>query len=192
MKHIFEEYGRVILVVVVTVMLFGLLFARMDILGTLGRVANVDSGLSHQQAATALGHVVERQKPRLEMDDDVSLRLYRNSVFRPLEGITFIDADGAVVANVVVLSIKYCGPDGKLTEFIDHFNKDNNAIVLNMGHRTEGHVCSVAVCSVDGKITNTSDYHLPGAVTVTYRATDMENQVTVETVTFVIDGKVKP
>lgn len=192
---LFEEYGRTIIAVIVAVAVFALLLVRLDFFGVLGSVADVNTDISHSQGESALKEVVNRDKPVADFSG-VDLHVYNNRVFQPLKNVVFTDADNAVLGeeNVVVTSILYCDGEGTATELIGYYNTTDKIVILNPAHYSSSHtICSASEFSTDGSgnlvIADEASRNCPGVVTVTYMATDDEEQVTVEQLTFVIDGK---
>ena len=195
MKVLFEEYGRTIIAVIVVVAVLALLIIRLDFFGVLGSVADVNSGISHSQGESALRDVVNRDKPKADFSG-VDLHIYNNCGFQPLRNVVFTDAEGATISHddVIVTSILYCDAEGNPTELVDYYNAEDKIIILNPTHYSSSHTeCAMSEFSIDKNnnpvIDDEETRNSPGVVTVTYRATDNEAQVTVAQLTFVIDDK---
>ena len=195
MKILFEEYGKTIIVVIAIVAMFALLFIRLDFFGILGSVADVNTEISHSQGEDSLNTVINREKPLADFSA-VDLHMYNNLVFQPLKGVVFTDAEKEIISdeNIVVTSILYCDSSGKTTELIENYNDADDIIILNHSHYSNSHAkCTLSEVTTnnDGRlvIAEENTRNNPGVVTVTYMATDKEAQVTVEQLTFVIDGK---
>ena len=192
MKQLFEEYGGIMIAALAVILVLSLLFVRLDIIGVLRTVADIDTDVAHQQGQGALYDVVNRTKP-VAVFTGVDLHIYKNQVFQPLKGVVFKDAEGGN-ADVVITSILYCNADGVSTELIGFYNSAEDIVVLNPGHYSDAHgPCAETEFSIGDTgallIGDGGEQNLPGLVTVTYKATDRERQVTVEKLTFVIDGK---
>lgn len=193
MKGLFEEYGRTALVIIAVAAVLTLVFVRLDLFGVMGSVADVNSGVSHDQSESALNQVLGREKPKADFSG-VDLHIYSNHVFQPLKGVKFTDANGATVTKVYVTSIAFYDTEGNKTEYVDRYNKDDDVVVLNASHYddTHGH-CAASEFAANGAgklvVAAGAERNLPGVVTVTYIAIDGENQVTTEHLTFVIDSK---
>lgn len=198
MKILFEEYGRTLLVAFAVLCVFAIFFVRYDGIHALGAIANVNTTISHSEGQNALRSVAGtgegvREKPAVDFSR-VNTHLYRNWVFKPLYGVVFYDANGFAVDNVVVTSILHCDADGNVTEFVDYYNETDDCVVLNTAHYSNAHAtCTASEFAAAGghlMIADTEDQNIPGAVTVTYMATDAEKQVTTQKLTFVVDGGV--
>lgn len=193
MRQIFEEYGKMIVAVIAAIAVLALLFGGNKFFGLLGSSLDVNTEVSYNQGENALGSVITREKPRGNFDG-VNLHLYKNAAFRPLHGVKFSDVNGNTV-NGVVTSILYYDSEGNKTELIDYYNSDEDVIILNPGHYSSSHLeCNVSEFTASGGdfiIIDDASQNCPGVVIVTYAATDSENQVTVEQLTFVIDNKDK-
>lgn len=192
MRHIFEEYGRTVVVVVASLCVFALLFTGLHFFDVLGDAASVDSTISHEQGQGALNDVVSREKPTADFTG-VSAHVYKNIVFRPLDGVVFKDADGVTI-EAVVTSIMYYDAAGVGTELVGYYNSDEDVIILNKSHYTGTHQkCAASEFSANGEgqltARDEAAYHRPGKVIVTYKATDSENQVAVVRHVFIVDDK---
>ena len=192
MGHLLEEYGRGVIVAVAVVAVFACLFVGLDLRGFIGNVADVNTDISHEQGEGALDHIVNvREKPAASFSG-VDFRIYCNQAFRPKFGVVFTDADGVVVDDVVITSILYIRADGTPMEFIDFYNKDLDVVVINPEHYADGHLpCTLSeFTEKDGKwlMADGAVGNYTGFVTVTYQATDNENQVATVKKTFVVDA----
>ena len=200
---IFGEYGKVAVAVVASILLLVLLFVRLDFLGALGAVVGIDNDISHSQGQAAFEQVIEREKPTADFTN-AEKRLCVNQAFQPLRGVVFADAegnsnttlnaDGEPAVHVVVTSIVYSDSNGNPTELINYYNSTDDVIVLNAGHYSDGHdKCSLADFTEDSEgrliIPSGTAQNLPGAITVTYKATDLENQVGLIRMMFLVDNQ---
>ena len=188
MNGIFEEYGKSIVIVIVSAILFVTIFSGLNLLGVLGNEADIETDISHIEGEGALKDITDRAKPSIYIPDEMSdsLIIYRNIAFQPLKNIVCKDADGATLSPTIT-SILFKDHEGNKTEFISNYNSTADIVILNFSHYKDTH----KLCSADElNISNEADYHNCGTVIVTYKATDSYNITTVKSIAFVIDNKV--
>ena len=82
MKHLMEEYGKVVLVIVAVVAVFACLFVYLDLYGYIRDVASVDSGISHEHGEGELDQIVNQREKPVGDFSAVTFRIYSNQVFR--------------------------------------------------------------------------------------------------------------
>lgn len=191
MRHIFEEYGRVIIAVLISACLIGIIFSGIKIIEVLGNEADIDAEISHSQGENALKEVSDRAKPNIHVADPADLKIPRNKAFQPLALVSCEDSDGESITPVVI-DILYIDGEGNRTELYKHYNSDDDILIVNKDHYIVGlhNKCSVSEFADDQLIIpNTEDYNKPGTVVVTYTASDLYNVYATKKISFVIDNK---
>lgn len=163
MQKMFEEYGKVIIVVFAVLLILGTIFGGVKIIEVMGGATNVESSINHADSENAVKFVADREKPTISVADAKSLHLYTNQVFQPLSTVACSDADGAALVAKVKNIVFIDGETGAHDDVTEHYN------------------------SAEDKLDISTDIKKAGALAVTFEVSDDYNITTIKTISYVID-----
>lgn len=98
MKLIFEEYGKVIISVIVAIIVFGVIFSGIELVSVMRNEADIKTEFHHNTDEEALSVVTGRSKPNIEVVNSTALKLSKGSKFNPLTSVDVTNADNTVVS----------------------------------------------------------------------------------------------
>ena len=98
MKLIFEEYGKVIISVIVAIIVFGVIFSGIELVSVMRNEADLKTEFHHNTDEEALSVVTGRSKPDIEVVNSTALKLSKGSKFNPLISVNVTNADNTVVS----------------------------------------------------------------------------------------------
>lgn len=147
MKSIFEEYGSVIIAVIVGVLLFALIFGGIQLYKVIGDGVDVETTFNHSESEKVVKQVSERTAPDISVSDTTKLHLYADQVFKPISTISCVDADGAAV-EVSVSKILFINSNGVQSNITTSYDAETDELDLSTAVNETG-VLSVTFQAVD-------------------------------------------
>ncbi len=168
MRTIFEEYGKVILAIIVAVALLALIFGGVQLFKVMGDEVNVETSLNHSDSADAVKEVSIRTAPEIDVSYPY-LHLYVGQVFKPVTNATCRDAVGSPLTPKVT-SMVFIDSEGNKTELLEFYNAESDELDLSSSELPE-------------------EVKQPGMISVTFRAVDSYNIVGIRTLSYVVDGE---
>ncbi len=97
MKLIFEEYGKVIISIIVAVIVLSVVFVGINIFSVFRNEADIKTEFHHQSDEEALNILSQRAKPHIQVADSKDLRFSKGSEFNPMSVIEVTNADNTLV-----------------------------------------------------------------------------------------------
>lgn len=98
MRLIFEEYGKVIISVIVAIIVFLIVFSGADLLSVIRNEADLKTEFHHDTDEAALNEVSKRSKPDISIVNSDVLKFSKGSDFNPKATVRVTNADNTVVS----------------------------------------------------------------------------------------------
>lgn len=98
MKLIFEEYGKVIISVIVAVIVLLVVFSGVGLISVIRNEADLKTEFHHQSDEEALSKVSQRSKPDISVINSDALKFSKGSEFNPKTSVKVTNADNTVVS----------------------------------------------------------------------------------------------
>lgn len=164
MRLVIEEYGKVILVMIVVVAVLVCVFGVLNIVGVMGDAANVESNLSVSKSEEAVETITSRTKPKISLTDTSTTHLYIDDVFKPLATVQCTDADGAKIVVSITDMVFIDAADSSRTDVLSFYDSTTDEF------------------DISDAISKT------GTLAVSYKAVDGHSIAVRKTICFIIDG----
>lgn len=98
MRLIFEEYGKVIISIIVAIIVFLVVFSGIELMSVIRNEADLKTEFYHDADEKALDEVSKRSKPDISVADYSALKLSKGSEFNPKTSVKVTNADNTVVS----------------------------------------------------------------------------------------------
>lgn len=100
MRLIFEEYGKVIISIIVAIIVFLVVFSGVKFMSVIRNEADLKTEFHHDADEQALADVSNRSKPAISVSDYNALKLSKGSEFNPKISVKVTNADNTVVSYI--------------------------------------------------------------------------------------------
>lgn len=170
MRTIFEEYGKVIIAVLVVVSLLGIIFGGIQIYKTMGEPVNVETVFNHSESEEAVGKVAQRTAPTISIPNNNALHVYANNVFDPVSTVKCWDAEG-VTLTPEITSILFVYGESQKKELVEYYKSEEY-----------GGANKLDLSLLPDELKTT------GSLTVKFRVVDSYNIVALKTISYAVDS----